>query len=136
VGWVENKLENIVTTVALEGERTRVEMAAGLAQTQRGLRIDGARYRTLPAGASSSQLVGAPCRLVGWSILAESQPVRLLLRDGRGTAGDVVTVIDLAAGESDNQTFGGSGVAFTDAMWVDITGTGTLTGSLYLGAVD
>jgi hypothetical protein len=136
MGWVENKLEHIAATVALEGERTRTDMQAGLAQTQRGLRVDAARYRTLPAGASSSPLVGAPCRLLGWSILAESQPVRLLLRDGRSSSGDIVVVIDLAAGESDNQTFGGSGVAFTEALWLDVTGSGTLTGSLYFGAVD
>jgi hypothetical protein len=51
VGWIENKLEeklgDLAAAVAVEGEKTRTEMASALAQSVRGLRIDGARARTI-----------------------------------------------------------------------------------------
>lgn len=134
MGWVEEKIEHLASTVALEGERTRLELSAGLAESVRGLRIDGALPR--PARVNAMQYSSGG-RLVGWSLIATGGPVRVFLRDGNDSSGDVVAVIDLLDGENQTQWVGPGGISFVDGLYADapIT-TGALTGSVWIGAVD
>jgi hypothetical protein len=133
VSWAEKKLAEIGAAVADEGDRTRMEMAAALAQTVRGLRINGARPRPITPNAVN---VGAGGRLVGWSLLATGGPVRILLHDGGAASADLIAVIDLADQENQSQWMGPGGIAFAEALYVECTGAGTLTGALHIGAVD
>lgn len=127
-------LEKIVGAIERAEESVRNDVRAGLAETNRAVRLTGARYLPLPA---SAQLMwGGQGRLVGWSAQATGGPVRLVLRDGRDTSADVVAVVDLADGEHDRTWFGPGGVSFGEALYCERTGTGGITGALYLGAVD
>lgn len=137
MGWIEEKvekrLEGIGAAVALEAQKTRVEMSAAFAQTQRGLVIQGARPRPVVRNAINNNGGG---RVVGWSLQATGGPVRVLLHDSTDASGDVVAVIDLVDQENQTQWLGPGGISFVDALYVECTGAGTLVGSTYLGAVD
>lgn len=132
---VEKWFDKLGDRVEAEGARVRTELAAGLTQTRNGMRVTGARY--VPFPAASSLLNGGPGRLVGWSILASAAgPVRVIFHDGRDTGAEVFSVLDLVAGESDRTWFGPSGISFGEALYLEVVGTGTITGAVYLGAVD
>lgn len=134
MGWVEDTLERLASTVALEGEKTRLEMAAGLAETQRGLRIDGARARQVVPNAVNDVAGG---RLVGWSVRAVGGDVTLTFHDGHDAGGDVIAATaDLAAGASETHTAMPAGVSYVEALYIEVTGTGTVTGAVWIGAVD
>lgn len=129
-------LEHIAGAFALEGERIRDELRAGMAATDRGNRIDGARYRPLPTYANQPTWNG-PARLVGWSLYARGQAARMVVHDGHDSSGDVVAVVDLASLEHDSQWFGPSGVSLTEAVYLEVIGDAlNVTGAVYLGAVD
>lgn len=135
MGWVEDKLEHLSSVVALEGERTRIEMAAGLADTLRGLRIDGARYRPIVPNAVNDNAGG---RLVGWSLRADGGDVTVTLHDGYSADADTVATVALAAGQSDTVTVMPAGVSYVDALYAEVTstGAGVVAGALWIGAVD
>lgn len=130
----EKVVEKIAEHVALEGEKIRDEVRAGLVETRNGLRVTAARYVPLPANSAPANL--GPGRLVGWSALATGGPVRVTFHDGRDTAGDVFSILDLVDGESDRTWFGTNGISFGEALYLELTGAGALTGAVYLGAVD
>ncbi len=118
--------------IPMELQHIGAKIAAGLTETHNGLRLTGARFHDV-----SRRLVSTGSgRLVGWSVRATGGPVTVLLRNGRDSAGDVMALIDLVDTESDTQWFGPGGIAFPEALFLDQTGTGTLTGALWLGAVD
>jgi hypothetical protein len=137
VGWIDDKIEGklaeLAVGVATEGQRTRLELASALAESVRGLRIDGALPRVVRANASNYSAGG---RLVGWSVQATGGPVRILLHDGQDASGDVVAIVDLADQENQSQWMGPGGVSFVDGLYAECTGTGALTGSVWIGAVD
>jgi hypothetical protein len=141
VGWVEDKIEHLATTVALEGERTRTEVAAGLAQTQRGLRVDGAAPRPLPT-VSGLLYAGGPKRLVGWTAreTGGTNPVSVDLYDGTD-AGAVdparlVVTFTVPTGGTDKLNLMPAGVSFGEGLYAVISGTGVLRGVALIGAVD
>jgi hypothetical protein len=140
VGWIEDKLEHVAATVALEGARTRSEVAAGLAETQRGQRVDGAAYRPLPA--AGGVVYGGSRRLVGWTVreTGGTNPASVDLYDG-GDAGAVdparlVATFTVPAGGSIAHHAMPAGVAFVDGLFAVVSGTGVLRGAVHLGAVD
>lgn len=118
---------------ALQGDRIRDEIRAGLQETSNALRLRGARNRPLYPDAL---VWGGPGRLVGWSIRATGGAVSVTLHDGRDTAGEVLAVIDVPAGESTQGALPGGGVSITEALYADVSGAGAVQGSIYLGAVD
>ena len=130
---VDKLAEKMAEHTALLGESVRDAIRAGLGETTNALRVTGARYKPFPA--ASALLNGGPGRLVGWSVLAAG-PVRVTFHDGRDAGGDVFGVLDLVDGESDRTWFGGPGIGFGEALYAEITGAGTLTGAVYLGAKD
>ena len=140
MGWVEDKLEHVAATVALEADRTRAQLAAGLAETQRGMRVDGAAYRPLPP--AGGVVYGGSRRLVGWTAreTGGTNPVSVDLYDG-GDAGAVdpmrlVATFTVPAGLSISHHAMPAGVAFVDGLFAVVSGTGVLRGALHIGAVD
>lgn len=118
---------------ALQGERIRATIAAGLVETKNALRLRGARVVGVIPNAP---LVPAACRLVGWSLRAGSGgPAVLALYDAREAFGEPVAVVTIPADGTDNHSFPGGGVSITEALFFAVT-SGTVAGSLYLGAVD
>lgn len=131
MGFIEDKLHHVAATVALEGERTRAAVSAGLEETQRGLRIDGAGYK--PVAENRVNYNGAR-RLVGWSLRAVTADVVVNIRDGLNISGDPLasfTVTSAGAGSTVSLPTGG--VAFTDGLFVETTtsGGGSLVGALW-----
>jgi hypothetical protein len=140
MGWVENKLEHLATAVAAEGDKTRLEMAAGLAQTQRGLRVDGAASRPLPV--AGGVVYGGARRLVGWSVreTGGTNPVSVDLYDG-SDAGAIdparlVAAFTVPAGGSTTKSIMPAGISFGEGLFAVVTGTGVLRGVALIGAVD
>jgi hypothetical protein len=138
VGWVDDKvgekLGHIATAIEADGEKTRLAFAQAMADSMRGIRIDGALPRTLFANA---QVYVAGGRLVGWSVRANGGEVILDLYDG--TAADpnrYLGAIDLASGASQTVWMGPGGVSFVDGLYVAASGAGTPLGSVWIGAVD
>lgn len=132
MGWVEDKLGHLAQAIADEGERTRLAMAAGLEETRRGLRVDGAASRPVSPNAIN---VNAAGRLAGWSLRSAGGNV-IVLHDGADTSGDVLAVINLADQQSETRWLLPAGVSFVQSLYVEVTGAGTLTGALWRGAVD
>jgi hypothetical protein len=139
-GWVEDKLESVAATVALEAERTRDALSAGLAETQRGMRVDGAAYRPLPP--AGGVVYGGARRLVGWSVreTGGTNAASVDLYDG-GDAGAIdptrlVGTFTVPAGGSIVAHQMPAGIAFVQGLFAVITGTGVLRGALWIGAVD
>jgi hypothetical protein len=140
VGFIEKKLEHIAEAVALEGDRTRAQVAAGLAESQRAQRVDGAAYRPLPI--AGGLVYGGSRRLVGWSAreTGGTNPVSVDLYDGVD-AGAVdparlVATFTAPAGLSASHHPMPAGVAFVDGLFAVVSGTGVLRGAVHLGAVD
>jgi hypothetical protein len=131
VGIVEDKLKHVVDTVLLEGDRTRAAMSAGLAETQRGLRVDGAAYK--PVAENRLNYNGSR-QLLGWSLRAATADVVVTLHDGRDTSGDVIAAFTVqTAGPGSTVGLPGAGVSFVEGLYVETTtaGGGTLTGALW-----
>ena len=129
---MRENIQAALLALPMELERIRSELQAGLSQFHNGNRVTGARY--LPA--NRPLVSGGNGRLVGWSVRAAGGPVSLTLRDGRDGAGDVVAVLELAAGEDSTETLPGGGVSFGEALSAEVTGGGALQGAFYVGAVD
>jgi hypothetical protein len=134
VGIVEDKLKHVVDTILTEGDRTRAAVSLGVQETRQGLRVTGARYKPVPAG--SGLLNNGPGRLAGWSIYANGAPVRYVFHDGRDASADPIAVVDLANQEQETQWLGGAGVTFTEALYLEVIGTGPGLGAVYLAAHD
>jgi len=133
VGLVDKKLAEIGTAVEFQAERTRLAFAAGMAQTQRSLRITGALSRPVVRNAVN---YGSGGRLVGWSVRAEGGPVTCYLRDGHDASGDIIAIIDLVDTESETLSLG-RGISFVESLYVhQAAGAGALVGAVWLGAVD
>jgi hypothetical protein len=131
VGIVEDKLKHVVDTVLLEGERTRAALGAGLQETQRGLRVDGAASK--PVAENRVNYNGAR-RLVGWSLRAVTADVVVNIRDGVNTGADVLASFTVTvAGPGSTVSLPGGGVSFTDGLFVETTttGGGSLVGALW-----
>jgi hypothetical protein len=141
VGWLEERVEQLTTTVTEDGARTRAALEAGMAQTQRGLRIDGAAPRPLPT-VTGLLYAGGPKRLVGWTAreTGGTNPVSVDLYDGGdGGAVDparlVASFTCLAGGES-KQAFMPAGISFGEGLYAVVSGTGVIRGTALIGAVD
>lgn len=137
---LEEKLAHVAATVALEGDRTRIAMAAGMAETIRGLRVDGSLPKPLPPAGGI--VYGAGCRLVGWSARESggTDPVSVDLYTARGAGdvepGNLVATFTVPAGGSVAHTVMPAGVSVVDGLWAVVSGTGVLAGVAWIGAVD
>lgn len=116
---------------ALQADELRATIAAGLAETNNALRLQGARNR--PIYPNSVAWAGSG-RLVGWSLAGGASGGTVTVYDSRDTFGEVLAVVQLDANKTSNHGLPGGGVSITEACFVAVTGT--VTGSLYLGAVD
>jgi hypothetical protein len=116
---------------ALQGDRIRDEIRAGLEQTNNALRLQGARNR--PIYPNTVAWAGSG-RLVGWSIAGGASGGTVTVYDSRDTSGEVLAVVAVGADETHNHGLPGGGVSVTEACFVAVTGS--VTGSLYLGAKD
>lgn len=140
MSWVEEKIEHIGAMVALEAERTRDDIAAGLAQTQRGLRVDGSAYRPLPV--ASGVLYGGARRLVGWTAreTGGTNPVSVDLYDGTDPGAvdpaRLVATFTVPAGGAVAYTSTRAGISFGDGLYAVVSGSGALRGAALIGAVD
>ena len=132
---LSEKLLDVLTRVDATLEQDRAVLQAALTLTQNATRLRGAR--PVPAGDDGRPLLWAgPGRLVGWSLTATGGAAPVVLRDSRDAGGDPVASITLAAGESTALWAGPGGVSFGEGLFADITAAGTLTGAVWLGAVD
>jgi hypothetical protein len=143
VSILNDKIDQRVAEALLEVQKHTAQVAAGLAQFNNGIRLEGAR----PRDASAHQRIwGGIGRLVGWSLYAKGGPVELLIRDARvsGT-GDPLAGINLADGASSVHWLGPGGVGFGDGVYLDVQGADAtsiaasfakLRGTIWLGAVD
>jgi hypothetical protein len=132
----DNLAEHLGAILARDGERWRDEYRASMAQFAAGVRLQAAR--PVAIGATPQKLLwGGSCRLVGWSLRAASGTATLTLRNGRDDAADIVATVTLSAdGVTDTRWLAPGGVSVTEALWATYTGAGTVTGAVYLGAVD
>jgi hypothetical protein len=130
-GFAEKIADKLGELFALQEERTRTQIAAGLVETRNALRLRGAR--SVPV--AGSQLVnGGPGRLTGWSLRAAAgAPADVTFRDSRDAFGDPVAVVTIPAGATSNHAL--PGVSVTEALYIDVT-AGAVSGSVHLGAVD
>jgi hypothetical protein len=130
---VTSIVEKVAERVALEGEKIRDEVRAGLKETRDTLRVAGARYAPIYPNSVAASSGG---RLVGWSIRETAGAAAVVtVYSGRDVYGDVIATVSLAAnGSSVHFPGGGSGVSFGDGAYVAVTGA--VVGSLYFGAVD
>jgi hypothetical protein len=131
VGYVDEKLSHLATTVALEAQRTREAFAAGQQETKDALRVTGSRPTPMRAG----QVTSAGGRLVGWSLLADDSDATVTFHDGQTADGDVVAVETIAAGAASTRPIPVPGVTFVHGLFAEVTG-GPVTGAVWLGAVD
>lgn len=130
---IEEKLTEALAHIVTAVTQQTAKLEAGLAEFQNGNRLTGAR--PIPAGYRAMANNG-PGRLVGWSVFADGGTVELHIRDGRDADADPIASLNLADGESSTVWMGPGGVSFGEALFLDRSGTGTLAGSIYLGAVD
>jgi hypothetical protein len=127
---IEDKLQHLAATVALEGDRQRSAMAAGLQETIRGLRVDGARNRPVVPNQVNHNGSG---RLFGWSLRATGSDATVTLHDGRDANADIVATFTVqVAGPGSTVSLPGGGVGITEALFVEVSG-GAITGAVWLG---
>lgn len=125
-------VDDVAERIALEGEKVRDEIRAGLAETRNGLRVTGARYVPIYPNSLAAASAG---RLVGWSVRETAGAAAVVtVYAGRDANADVLATIPLAANGGSTHLPGGPGVSFGDGAYVAVTGA--ITGALYLGAVD
>ncbi len=139
MSW-QDELRDAIAAIPLALEQVRSELSAGLGEYHNGLRLQGARAVTVGAGGRDLASAGSG-RLVGWSLRATGGEVVVTLRDGRDDSGDPLAVLELdgaALGPAccSTQWIGPGGVSFVEGLYLDAAGAGTLTGSVWLGAVD
>lgn len=130
---IDEKIEHLAATVALEAALTRTELGAAFAQTLRGSRIDGALPRPLRANAIN---YGANGRLVGWSLRAVGADATITLHDGQSPDADPIATVVIPSGTSSTVGAPGSGIGFVDALYAEVATTGSVVGALWIGAVD
>lgn len=130
---IEKKVEDLAAAVVVQGEQTRAELVSGLAETKRGLRIDGAASKPFRAN-NVNYHTGR--RLVGWSLRAAGGAVVVTFRDGLTADAEPIGAVCLADGQSETVTAMPAGVTFVDALYAEVTGAGTVVGAVWLGAVD
>lgn len=134
MGKTEDLLEKLADSIVRDGERWRDEYRASMSQFANGVRLQAAR--PIPLNAQKL-LWGGPCRLVGWSVRAVGGTATLSLRNGRDDTADLVATVTVSAdGVTDTRWLSPGGVSVGEALWATYTGAGTLTGTVYLGAVD
>jgi hypothetical protein len=136
VGWVEDKIEKkiekVTETVTVEAARTRSELASTFATSLRGERLTGALPRPIRPNAVQYGTAG---RLVGWSLRASAADVTVTFHDGRNADADPLATVVVPAGRSDTTAF--PGVSFVGELYAEVTTAGgTVTGAVWLGAVD
>lgn len=128
------------TAPGIDMVRWLAQMRADLAETLGGIMLRSAR--PLPIGTaagSSTHPLGSPGRLVGWSLreTSGSAPATVRIYDGQDTGGTLLACIQVAASPSSASCLNlwlGSGVSITNGLYLDITGT--IEGSVYVGAAD
>jgi len=134
VGLGEHLVEKLTATFVEESEKTRIALSSAFAESLRGQRITGALPRPLAANAINYTVGG---RLVGWSLRADTATATINLYDGPAAdPARYLGTVELAAGSSQTQWFGPGGIAFVDGLFAEVTGTGVVTGALWIGAVD
>jgi hypothetical protein len=130
--FLEKFADRLGELFALQGEKIRATIAAGLTETTNAVRLQGARVVQLRPGATVAH--AGRGRLVGWSVRSDAGGT-LTLHDGRSTDADVLAVIQLAAGGAHTVWFGPGGISITEAVYLSAPAVVT-SGALYIGAVD
>lgn len=134
MGLGEHLVEKMTSTIVQEAEKTRIALSAAFADSVRGQRITGALPRPLTANAVNYTAGG---RLVGWSVRADTAAATINLYDGPAAdPARYLGTIELAAGSSQTEWFGPGGISFIESLYVEVAGTGVVTGSVWIGAVD
>jgi len=134
VGIGEHLVEKLTSTIVQEAEKTRIALSSAFAESLRGQRITGALPRPITPNAINYSARG---RLVGWSLRVDTAAATVNLYDGPAAdASRYLGTVELAAGTSSAQWLGPGGVSITDGVFVEVIGTGTVTGALWIGAVD
>jgi hypothetical protein len=118
--------------IPMELQRITSELQAGMAEFHNGTRLTAARY----VDVGRRLAWGGAGRLVGWSVRAEGGAVTLTLRNGRDDSGEIMAVVQLDAANPATVWLGPGGVAFGEALYLDVTGPGQLVGAVWIGAVD
>ncbi len=131
-GFAERIANRLGELFALQEERTRAQIAAGLIETRNALRLQGARSESLDR---SRQVSGGNARLVGWSLRAAGGAATVTLHDGRvESLGDVLASVGLAADGASSTEWLGGGVSITEGCYAVVTGN--VSGAIYLGGQD
>jgi len=140
----------------IESWRLLSGLMADLADSVNGLTLRGARavpVGTAPGGTLRPLAAGAAGRLVGYSLRESSGTAGVLVRifDGHDANGTLLATIPLAAAtvavngpEWDLSTLPGGGVSITDGLVlvlsdplnVNAAATGTVEGSVWIGAAE
>jgi hypothetical protein len=134
VSLVQKTLERIVGAIERAEENVQNTVRAGLAETTGAVRLTGARV--LPIYPNSLAW-GGQGRLVGWSVRGttpDGSETTITVHDGRDDSAPILATVTVAAGKAATVWLGPGGVTITEACFVKVTGS--LAGSLYLGAVD
>lgn len=129
---LEKMLERIVGAVDRAGEKWHDAMRAGLAQTEKAVRLRGARNRPL---YGSGLVWNGTGRFAGASLVnAGGTDVTVTWTEGPDGTGDFVAGAIVKAGTSTQITPPSPGISF-NRLTVTVSG-GSVQGSSYLGAVD
>jgi hypothetical protein len=130
-------LNGIVEAVDRAGEKWHAAMQAGLAQTERAVRLRGARNKPL---TGTGLVQGGPSRLAGWSLLntgANPLTVAYYDADSAGATDTFLGGDTIPAGASSTKVLPGPGVSASYGVYAVVTGTApAYTGTTYFGAVD
>ena len=130
-GISQENLAAALAAIPMQLEKLYAEHQAGLQQFHNAMRVNGAR----PLEASRTLLSSGAERVVGWSVRAVGGPATLNIRSGVDAVnGEIIAVVDLADGESTTQWIGPTGISCPAGVFLEKTGT--LAGSVWLGAVD
>lgn len=129
---LEGALDRVVAAVDRAGEKWHDAMRAGLAQTEKAVRVRGARNRPI---FGTGLVWGGPGRFAGASLVnAGGTDVTVTWTDGEDGTGDFVAGVVVKAGTSAQLNPPSPGVTF-GRLSVTVTG-GSISGTSYLGAVD
>lgn len=124
----------LAAVLHLEFAGLREQLAGPLDQFADGLRVRGARALDV----SKRQMIwGGRGRLMGWTLRGINATVAVNLHDGRDNSGQLIGTVSVGLNSAWNQSsvwFGPGGVHFGEALFLDLIGTGTVSGAVYIVA--
>jgi hypothetical protein len=130
VSITETLFDKLTRAVTESSERVRAQIEAGFAQSENGVRLQGALARTI---YPNTLAWGGQGRLLGWSARAGGADAVVTLHDGRSAEAEPLAVVTVPANTTSNVTLPAGGASITEAVFASVT-AGTITGTLYLSA--